>query len=236
MFTLRSERAAGSGAAAGEGIALPLDLPGAGAGFAEQFAGLRAEVERFISEGGADPPMPLTPEAGRLRLQLRAGTDASAAGADGQAFLVEMLPHAQQAAAKLGVAPDILLAQAALESGWGRKPLAKSDGGNSHNLFGIKAGAGWRGEVATALTSEFEHGRKVARVESFRAYPDYQAAFEDYARLLASQPRYRAALGVGNDEQAFAEALARGGYASDPAYADKLGGLVRRLRENRGGG
>ncbi|PRP70449.1 flagellar biosynthesis protein FlgJ [Chromobacterium amazonense] len=230
MFTQRSERVAGFDSLLQESVALPLDLPGGGAGFAEQFSGLRREVERFIANGEPGAAAQLTPEAWRLKQQLQSAELAAAASPERQAFLDEMRPHAQAAAAKLGVAPDIVLAQAALESGWGRKPLTLADGGNSHNLFGIKAGSRWRGGVAAALTTEFVGGQKQSRVESFRAYPNYQAAFDDYASLLASNPRYRAALGVGGDAQAFAKALASGGYASDPGYAGKLAGLVAQLR------
>ncbi|WP_233196348.1 flagellar assembly peptidoglycan hydrolase FlgJ [Chromobacterium sinusclupearum] len=232
MFTQRSERAAGFDSPLAESVALPLDLPGGGAGFAEQFSGLRREVERFIANGEPGAAAQLTPEAWRLKQQLQAAgrVDAAAVSPDRQAFLEEMRPYAQAAAARLGVTPDIVLAQAALESGWGRKPLTLANGGNSHNLFGIKADSRWRGGVAAALTTEFADGQKQSRVESFRAYPDYQAAFDDYARLLASNPRYRAALGVGGDAQAFARGLASGGYASDPGYAGKLADLVGQLR------
>ncbi|WP_434654705.1 flagellar assembly peptidoglycan hydrolase FlgJ [Chromobacterium violaceum] len=232
MFTQRSEGWQAAGAAQlSDAVALPLDLPSEGAGFAEQFAGVRAEVERFIADGGSASAQQLSPEAWRVRQQLGAGSvDLSAVPPDRQAFVEEMLPHAQAAAARLGVTPDLVLAHAALESGWGRKPLTRGDGGNSHNLFGIKADARWRGEVAASLTTEFIHGQKQSRVEPFRAYPDYRAAFDDYADLLASNPRYRAALGVGGDARAFAEALARGGYATDPDYAGKLAGLAGQFR------
>ncbi|MEO9456997.1 flagellar assembly peptidoglycan hydrolase FlgJ [Chromobacterium phragmitis] len=232
MFTRRSDMdgapAAGWGA---DRVALPLDLPSDGAGFAEQFAGVRSEVERYIANGEAGAVPALSPEAWRVRQQLGGGAiDAAFAPKDKQAFVEEMLPHAQAAAARLGVAPDVILAHAALESGWGRKPLVRGDGSNSHNLFGIKADSRWRGDAAAAMTTEFIHGQKQSRVESFRAYPDYRAAFDDYANLLASNPRYRAALGVGGDAEAFASALARGGYATDPDYASKLAGVARLFR------
>ncbi|WP_434634460.1 flagellar assembly peptidoglycan hydrolase FlgJ [Chromobacterium sp. CV08] len=233
MFTQRSEGwpAVGSVPSA-DAVALPLDLPSGGAGFSEQFAGVRAEVERFIADGEPGSAQSLSPEAWRVRQQLGAGgADFSGVPQDARAFVDEMLPHAQAAAARLGVTPDLVLAHAALESGWGRKPLTRADGSNGHNLFGIKADARWRGEAAAALTTEFVGGRRQSRVESFRAYPDYRAAFDDYADLLASNPRYRAALGVGSDARAFADALARGGYATDPGYAGKLAGLAEQFRK-----
>ncbi|POZ63391.1 flagellar assembly peptidoglycan hydrolase FlgJ [Chromobacterium alticapitis] len=220
----------GFAAPAADAVALPLGLPGEGAGFSEQFSGVRAEVERFIANGEPGGAPQLAPEAWRFARAPQAGVPLAAAGPEQQAFLDEMRPYAQAAGARLGVAPDIILAQAALESGWGRKPLKRADGGDSHNLFGVKADSRWRGEAASALTTEFAGGLRQSRVESFRAYPDYQAAFDDYARLLSESPRYRAALGVGGDAQAFARALAHGGYATDPEYADKLTALVGRLR------
>ncbi|KUM02997.1 flagellar assembly peptidoglycan hydrolase FlgJ [Chromobacterium subtsugae] len=234
MFTQRSE--AGLGAAfaqAADGVALPLALPAPGAGFAEQLAGVRGEVERFIADGDAAAPTALSPEAWRVQQQMKAGQampTVPTVPPDRQAFVAELAPYAREAADRLGVAPDILVAHAALESGWGRKPLRRADGGDSHNLFGIKADSRWRGEVAASLTTEYLGGKRQSRVEPFRAYPDYRAAFADYADLLATNPRYRAALGVGSDARAFAGALARGGYATDPDYAGKLAGLVGRLR------
>nr|WP_233158581.1 glucosaminidase domain-containing protein [Chromobacterium sp. ASV5] len=233
MFTMRSE---GAQAAAWQGdwreVALP--LAGEPGDFAGQLSQVRAEVERFIAEG-ADAPTPslggVSPEAGWLRQRLGAleplAPDWSESRRD---FVRQLLPHAQAAARQLGVAPDILLAHAALESGWGKRPLTRADGSDTFNFFGLKAGAGWRGEVNLAETSEYVAGRKVPRREAFRAYPDPGAAFADYAAMLAGSPRYRAALGVGADAEAFAGALARGGYATDPAYAGKLAGLVREMR------
>ena len=231
MFTQRGE--AGLGAAfarAADGVALPLELPAPGAGFAEQLAGVRGEVERFIADGDAAAPANLSPEAWRVQQQMKADQAMPKVPPDREAFVAELAPYAREAADRLGVAPDILVAHAALESGWGRKPLRRADGGDSHNLFGIKADPRWRGEVVAAQTTEYLDGRKQSRVEPFRAYPDYRAAFADYADLLATNPRYRAALGVGADARAFAGALARGGYATDPDYAGKLAGLVGRLR------
>ncbi|MGL6072164.1 glycoside hydrolase family 73 protein [Craterilacuibacter sp.] len=145
-------------------------------------------------------------------------------------FVASILPYARQAAARLGVAPEIVAAHAALESDWGRRPILRGDGSHSFNLFGIKAGAGWAGDSARTPTTEFLAGQSVRRVESFRAYPGYEAAFDDYARLLSSNPRYRGALGAGSDAAAFARSLASGGYATDPDYARKLTRVVDSVR------
>lgn len=138
------------------------------------------------------------------------------------AFVETLLPQAAPAAEQLGVAPELIVGHAALESGWGRSPIRTADGQNSHNLFGIKAGRSWKGAVAESMTTEYENGVPQRRVERFRAYGSYAEAFADYAQLLASKQRFSAALGQGRDASAFAQALQQGGYATDPHYARKL--------------
>lgn len=154
----------------------------------------------------------------------------SSARPDQQAFLAAIRPWAEEAAKRLGVAPEIVAAQAALESGWGKYPVRREGGRDTHNLFGIKAGASWRGRVAEVATKEFENGVAVGRTEKFRSYPDPASAFRDFARLLLDNPRYHAALNTGDDAHAYASALVRGGYATDPAYADKLVRIATRLQ------
>ena len=139
---------------------------------------------------------------------------------------------AQDAAARLGVSAEVLAAHAALESGWGSKPIRRDDGSSRHNLFGLKAGASWQGDVAEVLTTEYTQGRPEKRREGFRSYSNAQEAFGDFAQLLISNPRYRDALQTGSNVQAYAQALQKGGYASDPAYADKL---VRVAAQIKGG-
>jgi flagellar protein FlgJ len=137
-------------------------------------------------------------------------------------FVQKMLPHAQAAAEKLGVSVRAVLAHAALETGWGRHMPRAPNGASSNNLFGIKAGASWDGEKARVATTEYENGVAVRRVDSFRAYNSPTAAFNDYADLIAGNPRYAAALGHGDNVKGFASALQHGGYATDPSYASKL--------------
>lgn len=149
------------------------------------------------------------------------------------AFVASIAPWANEAASRLGVAPELIAAQAALESGWGQHPVRGSDGGDTHNLFGIKAGPQWRGAVAESVTTEVEENVATRRSERFRSYPDHASAFRDFTRLLLDNPRYRDALGAGDDAVAYAEALARGGYATDPAYADKLARVVASLQRGK---
>jgi flagellar protein FlgJ len=148
---------------------------------------------------------------------------ASAAGRK-QAFLESMLPHAEAAEAATGVPARFILAQAALESGWGAREIKGAEGQSSFNLFGIKAGRGWAGESVEATTTEYRQGLAMKQTRSFRAYADYGAAFTDYANLLRN--RYGEALRAGEDAGAFALGLAEGGYATDPAYAGKLKAVI----------
>ncbi len=205
---------------------------GAVAGFADLMDQVRGEVGDFIAHGatdGADFAPGLSAEGRALRAQ---AAPAPAAGTDAaqQQFLASIAPWAQQAGERLGVAPHLVAAHAALESGWGQRPLRQGAGADSHNLFGIKAGGQWHGDVVAAATTEYEHGAAVARTERFRSYPDQGAAFDDYAKMLLANPRYHAALGTGADAHAFAQGLARGGYATDPAYGAKLARLAGQLR------
>ncbi len=169
-------------------------------------------------------------------------------------FVREVLPHARAAAKELGVNPLGLVAQAALETGWGKRVIVREDGASSCNLFGIKAGSEWQGTRAGASTIEFEGdvagggtaiagggtaiagggtaiagGRSVVPVlrrESFRSYGSIAESFADYVNLLRDSPRYREVLEAGGDVTRFAESMGRSGYATDPAYAEKLKGLL----------
>ncbi|CDG82550.1 glycoside hydrolase family 73 protein [Janthinobacterium agaricidamnosum] len=209
-----------------------------GASFSSVFRQVQNEVNGFIGAGSAShaaPPPALTPEGlaylGRSQpgSALAAINQGGSSGVDSQLqqqFLDAIKPWAEEAGARLGVAPEIVAAHAALESGWGQRPL-RQGGQDSNNLFGVKAGKQWSGDVTSALTTEYEGGAALKKTERFRSYPDQASAFRDYAQVLLDNPRYKAALGAGSDAGAFAQGLARGGYATDPAYADKLARLAR---------
>ncbi|GAB2843995.1 hypothetical protein GCM10027277_09620 [Pseudoduganella ginsengisoli] len=143
-------------------------------------------------------------------------------------FLESIMPWATEAAGKLGVAPELVAAHAALESGWGQHPL-----GASNNFFGIKAGGQWQGAVTSAATTEYAMGLPMKKVEKFRSYPDTASAFRDYANVLLDNPRYSHALNTGSDARAFAQGVAKGGYATDPSYADKLQKLATQLQRRQ---
>lgn len=219
---------------------------GGDASFGRVFSELQGEVTAYIQHGDADggAAASLSAEGALLRLRARGlimgeeeqvdGAAASGGAApntpEQQAFLDSIAPWARQAADRLGVAPELVQAHAALESGWGQRPLRTADGASSHNLFGIKAGPGWQGATGDSTTTEYINGAALKTRERFRAYPDAASAFQDYARVLTDNPRYRAALNTGSDAQAFAQGLARGGYATDPGYAAKLARIAGRLQ------
>ncbi len=140
---------------------------------------------------------------------------------------------ARAAEAQSGIPAAFMIGQAAHETGWGRQEIRNVDGSNSHNLFGIKASAGWIGPVAEITTTEYVDGQAQKVTARFRSYASYQDAFSDYARMLIASPRYagvaaQAAQGVASAASAagFAQGLQRAGYATDPGYADKLSRVI----------
>ncbi|WP_405233767.1 flagellar assembly peptidoglycan hydrolase FlgJ [Lentisalinibacter salinarum] len=141
-------------------------------------------------------------------------------------FVRKLWPYASRAADRLNVDPRALIAQAALETGWGKHVTADENGRSSLNLFGIKASGGWQGDAVSVRTIEYRGGAARPEVASFRAYPSLAAGFDDYARLLGSNPRYENVLNRGDDVAGYAEALQASGYATDPAYADKIKSLL----------
>ncbi|TCS71512.1 flagellar protein FlgJ [Sulfuritortus calidifontis] len=188
---------------------IPLSLRERGRG---EGSGAQESMAADLPAGQAipSPPSPLPGEGGETARQ---------------AFLDRLHPHAEAAAARLGVPAEYILAHAALESGWGKREITRPDGRPSHNLFGIKAGGRWTGEAAEVTTTEYRYGLPVKQVERFRAYSSYAEAFDDYAGLM--QGRYAGALG--GDAKAFAEGLQQGGYATDPRYGAKLQQLISQL-------
>ncbi len=156
-----------------------------------------------------------------------AATNTTSKVADRQAFIDALRPYAEQAAESLGLPAEFLVAQAALETGWGKRRIQGADGGDSYNLFGIKAGGKWSGATIETFTTEYRDGLTLKTTQSFRAYDDYAAAFNDYADLL--RRRYPLAATAGDDAGAFADGLVAGGYATDPAYADKIRRVIASL-------
>jgi len=148
-------------------------------------------------------------------------------------FARDIWPHAQRVAKRLDVAPEAVMAQAALETGWGKHVMSSRDGTFSHNLFGIKASDDWQGDSVARRTVEFAGGIARHEVAKFRSYDDVAASFDDYAEFLSTRPRYAAVIGSGADIDGFANAIADSGYATDPAYAQKISRVANSETMNR---
>nr|WP_297457500.1 flagellar assembly peptidoglycan hydrolase FlgJ [uncultured Halomonas sp.] len=145
-------------------------------------------------------------------------------------FVARLEGPAQAASRTTGVPAELILAQAALETGWGKHEIPTADGNDSHNLFGIKAGSQWRGETTDIVTTEYIDGVMRKQVDSFRVYDSFEDAFTDYARLIGDNPRYTGVVSAASPHEA-AHALQAGGYATDPAYADKLIAVMATLEK-----
>lgn len=204
---------------------------GKGLGLAERL------VQQLQRTGLSPPAAPAAPAPAGTQAPEIAPTTSGSAMSDKAAsahtrahFIDSIWPYAAQAAKRIGVAIETVVAHAALETGWGRH-LPASASGDSNNLFGLKAGSSWHGDSADSATQEFA-GRETVDVRApFRAYASVAAGISDYADLLTSNPRFAAALNSGNDATAFALGLQRGGYATDPAYVHKLVTTVAAVRE-----
>jgi flagellar protein FlgJ len=146
-----------------------------------------------------------------------------------QDFVQTMLPLAQEAADRIGVDPNYLVAQAALETGWGKSILRRSDGDSSFNLFGIKTHGQWKGDAARAVTSEYQDGQMVRETANFRAYDSYKQSFHDLVDFLQSNPRYQTALSSTGNSEKFVRELQAAGYATDPQYARKINQIARKI-------
>ncbi len=144
-----------------------------------------------------------------------------------KAFQERLASHAEAASRTTGIPAKFMLGQAALESGWGKREIVAADGTPSRNLFGIKATGGWKGKVVETATTEYVDGVVQRKVEKFRAYDSYAAAFQDYAKMLSTNPRYRNVIANAQDAAGFAQGLQRAGYATDPNYAAKLTRIIQ---------
>ena len=143
-----------------------------------------------------------------------------------QTFIEKIYPHAQIAANQLGVDPKVLLAQAALETGWGEHVIHDREGNNGFNLFNIKADQGWSGESIAVSTVEYHQGLASREKANFRRYDNLSDGFSDYVKFLTSGSRYKPALSVSDDAELFIRELHKAGYATDPKYADKVLAIV----------
>jgi peptidoglycan hydrolase FlgJ len=189
--------------------------------------GLSQAIERQLSRQMGLFPGPIPnanpPSANTSPLPLERIGKATAIPQSGAAhFVSQHQGAAQEAEKRTGIPAAFMISQAALETGWGRKEIRHSDGTPAFNLFGVKAGANWKGAVAEVATTEYVDGKPHKVMAKFRAYTSYAESFSDYVRLMAESPRYQRVAAASSDASGFARSLQRAGYATDPAYADKL--------------
>lgn len=178
-------------------------------------------AERFIAN---KPNM-----ASSLRRTTQAATNQQNSDTDTQQhqFVRQLMPAAKMVASKMGLSPVALIAQAALETGWGKHMMQSGNGSSSNNLFGIKSGRSWQGDKTSANSLEYENGHAVMKRSSFRSYTSVVQSMQDYANLITSSDRYQKAKAVAHDPDAYFEELQAAGYATDPQYADKLKRVLR---------
>ncbi|WP_082633269.1 flagellar assembly peptidoglycan hydrolase FlgJ [Lacimicrobium alkaliphilum] len=141
---------------------------------------------------------------------------------DARTFIDSLLPEAERIGAQIGLDGRALVAQAALETGWGQQMIHLPSGQNSHNLFGIKAGKGWQGDKALINTLEYRDGLPRAEKAPFRAYESFADSLQDYVDFIRDNPRYSQAMQKTEDPESYFRNLQQAGYATDPQYADKV--------------
>jgi peptidoglycan hydrolase FlgJ len=181
----------------------------------------------------------LSPDSNKALNQKTTPVDKNAAGnklfndkglhGDSNEFKQRLAHHAEAASRTTGVPANLMLGQAALESGWGKREIKAADGTSSKNLFGIKASGDWNGKVVEATTTEYINGIKQKRIEKFRAYDSYADSFKDFAKLMTSNPRYEKVMANLNNVNNYAQAMQKAGYATDPHYASKLASVIQKV-------
>lgn len=193
--------------------------------------GLSEMIERQLSQQ-------ITPQAGGAAAPGAQGASPapvaraaiSRPSASQESFVAQHRDAALQVSRESGIPASFMIGQAGHETGWGRSEIRHADGSNAFNLFGIKAGAGWKGKVAEITTTEYVDGEPRKVTARFRAYDSYADSFRDYARLITENPRYAQAVESTGNAKAYATALQNAGYATDPLYASKLSRAIESAR------
>jgi flagellar protein FlgJ len=175
---------------------------------------------------GKSAPSTVKLNAGESMPAPPAGLPTAAIAHSPAEFVNRIMPSIQRAATALGVNPLGMLAQAALETGWGQRMPRNADGSSSHNLFGIKAGDEWTGARAAADSMEVIDGVATPRRSTFRAYGSVEESVNDFANLLKNSPRYRDVLAAGGSPGGYVAGIAKSGYATDPDYGNKLNQIL----------
>ncbi|HTC44486.1 MAG TPA: flagellar assembly peptidoglycan hydrolase FlgJ [Steroidobacteraceae bacterium] len=205
---------------------------GRGLGLADMLVKQLQRLSGAAAGAGAasNPPTPApSVTSGSAPSPTGKSTLPAASTATQQNFIQGLWPQAQQAGQQLGVAPSNLIAQAALETNWGRNLPHDGTGHTSNNLFGVKATGSWEGASVQAQTTEVTAQGSSSELAPFRSYADATQSFQDYVSILRNNPRYAAALNTGADARAFATGLQRGGYATDPDYARKVSAVASNI-------
>jgi peptidoglycan hydrolase FlgJ len=186
---------------------------------ARQLSLQMSQAAAALTPAAGGTAAPATPSVAPVR---GAALDKLPVGERQLQFVREHTEAAREAEAQSGIPAAFMVGQAAHESGWGRREILNADGSTSHNLFGIKAGPGWKGATTDITTTEYINGEPRKVVAKFRAYGSYAESFNDYARMIKNSARYGDVATNADTPQEFSQGLQKAGYATDPAYADKL--------------
>ena len=203
---------------------LSTNLSSKGLGLAEILA-KQLSKNGYANPNAVDKTMPSNKEQPATQISpLSQNTGMSA-----NRFKEAMQSHAQDASQLTGIPAEMMMGQAALETGWGKHQITGTDGTPSYNLFGIKAGNNWNGKVVEASTTEYINGVKQKRIEKFRAYDNYADSFKDFGNLIKNNPRYENVIANVDNVSQYALAMKQAGYATDPEYAQKLAGTIQKV-------
>lgn len=184
------------------------------------------ENTSVAAHAGASSPINLTAQqAVESRIQFNWDTPTD--------FINQLMPFAKKAAAQLGVNPSVLIAQAALETGWGKRLLKDAQGNTSNNFFNIKSSNGWNGDKLEVSTLEFKNGIAQQEMAKFRQYPSIADSFQDYVNFIKTNPRYQDALNLAADAKKYIQALHGAGYATDPHYSQKIISVFQAIQAGR---
>ena len=197
--------------------------------FDRRFTGISQTIDRVSDELNKLPQAsPDQNSNGKQSKENSSDAATSGHGSKGQSFatpadfVAAVYPFAERIGEDLGVDPKAIVAQAALETGWGKYTIQGEDGRPSFNLFGIKADSRWQGEVVSIQTHEYRQGVKVNEQADFRSYASLEEGLSDYADFLRDSTRYQQAINDQTPGDAYGHALQQGGYATDPEYGDKV--------------
>jgi flagellar protein FlgJ len=197
--------------------------------FANQLTGMPGGLSAMIAkqlERQLGSGLPMAPKSGTGAPAAPQVWNRVPGASRSQEFVARHSEAAAAVQAETGIPSAFILSQAAHESGWGQREIRHADGTPSHNVFGIKAGANWKGPVAEVATTEYVDGKPRKIMAKFRSYASHEESFRDYARLIKDSPRYAKVVEQGGSAQGFAVNLQRAGYATDPEYAAKLGRVI----------